>query len=179
MSGVSDANPTEERTTLTTGTDLQYSTSGLRTGAAGLREVVGQSEAARAALQGATPAPGVFGLTAAGAVYAAVLESVPHRARPGPGPGGPARRRPLRPFGRGGRDGRRADRADRAAARTGSAEMILTEEEVIAAARADPRELNALIAAGQPDAIIALSRAFEEPARPRTTPTSAEGSRTG
>ena len=76
MSGVSDANPTEERTTLTTGTDLQYSTSGLRTGAAGLREVVGQSEAARAALQGASPAPGVFGLTAAGAVYAAVLESV-------------------------------------------------------------------------------------------------------
>ena len=40
--------------------------------------------------------------------------------------------------------------------------MIITEEEVIAAARADPRELNALIAAGQPDAIIALSRAFEE-----------------
>jgi hypothetical protein len=76
VSGVSDANPTEERTTLTTGTDLQYSTSGLRTGAAGLREVVGQSEAARAALQGASPAPGVFGLTAAGAVYAAVLESV-------------------------------------------------------------------------------------------------------
>ena len=38
VSGVSDANPTEERTTLTTGTDLQYSTSGLRTGAAGLRE---------------------------------------------------------------------------------------------------------------------------------------------
>ena len=41
--------------------------------------------------------------------------------------------------------------------------MIITEEEVIAAARADPRELNALIAAGQPDAIIALSRAFEQP----------------
>ena len=38
--------------------------------------------------------------------------------------------------------------------------MIITEEEVIAAARADPRELNALIAAGQPDAIIALSRAL-------------------
>ena len=61
---MSNANPTEEPTTLTTGTDLQYSTSGLRTGAAGLREVVGQSEAARAALQGASPAPGVFGLTA-------------------------------------------------------------------------------------------------------------------
>ena len=43
--------------------------------------------------------------------------------------------------------------------------MIITEEEVIAAARADPRELNALIAAGQPDAIIALSRAFEEAGR--------------
>ena len=40
--------------------------------------------------------------------------------------------------------------------------MIITEEEIIAAARVDPRELNALIAAGQPDAIIALSRAFEE-----------------
>lgn len=61
---------------MTIGTDLAYSSAGLRTGASGLREVVGQSETAMSALRGAPLVPGMFGLTDAAAVYAAVIESV-------------------------------------------------------------------------------------------------------
>lgn len=43
--------------------------------------------------------------------------------------------------------------------------MIVTDEEVIAAAGVDPRELHALLAAGRPDTIVELSRAFEEAGR--------------
>lgn len=61
---------------MSTGTDLAYRTAGLRDGAAGLQQVVGHSEAALGALRAARLAPGMFGLTAAAAVYAAVLESM-------------------------------------------------------------------------------------------------------
>lgn len=50
--------------------------------------------------------------------------------------------------------------------------MTVTDEDVIAAAGIDPRKLNAQLAAGRPDAIVALSRAFEEAGR-----TSAEAHR--
>lgn len=43
--------------------------------------------------------------------------------------------------------------------------MIVSEEQIIAAAGVDPRELQALLAAGQPDTIVELSRAFEEAGR--------------
>jgi hypothetical protein len=58
------------------GTDLAYGLDGLRTGAAGLTGVVDDTEQAMSALRGAPLVPGMFGLTAAGAVYAAVLEAV-------------------------------------------------------------------------------------------------------
>lgn len=61
---------------MTTGTDLAYRTDGLRSGAAGLTGVVDHSEQAANALRGAPLVPGMFGLTDAGAVYAAVLEAV-------------------------------------------------------------------------------------------------------
>jgi hypothetical protein len=61
---------------MSTGTDLAYRTSGLRDGAAGLTGVVDHSEQAMGALRGAPLVPGMFGLTTAGAVYAAVLEAV-------------------------------------------------------------------------------------------------------
>ena len=56
--------------------DLAYGTDGLRSGAAGLTGVVDAGEQAMGALRGAPLVPGMFGLTAAGAVYAAVLEAV-------------------------------------------------------------------------------------------------------
>lgn len=61
---------------MTTGTDLAYATAGLRDGAAGLTGVVDHTEQALGALRAAPLVPGMFGLTGAGAVYAAVLEAV-------------------------------------------------------------------------------------------------------
>ena len=60
-----------------TGTDLAYRTGGLRNGAAGLTGR-GRPQPSRrsSALRGAPLVPGMFGLTNAGAVYAAVLEAV-------------------------------------------------------------------------------------------------------
>ena len=43
--------------------------------------------------------------------------------------------------------------------------MIVTDEEIIIAAGVDPRELQALLAAGRPDTIVELSRAYEEAGR--------------
>jgi hypothetical protein len=43
--------------------------------------------------------------------------------------------------------------------------MIVTEEDIIAAAGTDPRELHARLAAGQPETAVELSRAFEEAGR--------------
>jgi hypothetical protein len=43
--------------------------------------------------------------------------------------------------------------------------MIITEEQVLAAAPVDPRELDALLAAGRPEITIQLARSFEEAGR--------------
>lgn len=61
---------------MTTGTDLAYASAGLRDGAAGLAGVADHTEQAMGALRAAPLVPGMFGLTDAGAVYAAVLEAV-------------------------------------------------------------------------------------------------------
>jgi hypothetical protein len=61
---------------MATGPAMAYDMAGLRIGADGMRVVGDRSEAALGVLRSAPMESGMFGLTAAAAAYAAVLESV-------------------------------------------------------------------------------------------------------